>query len=258
MNLIYLFFGVLRISILIIWIILWVILALIIAPFCSGCLRKHARLWATVTIKLMGIKLKIQGNHLTDMDVRNTLIVSNHISWLDTIIMLSLVYTRYLGKIEMLKWPVLSILIKSGGTIFIDRSKKSQISGINRQLADLLRSGDTIGLYPEGKRSNGNSVLPFKSSIIEAAMLADSRVIPVIFYYGSSYNKLLNSINFSGFLWINSIIKLLTIKRIDTTVIVLPTINATDFTNREDLTQALYQQIHGRYMQEINSNITVK
>lgn len=205
------------------------------------------RLWSRCLLASVGARINIVGCNLKDIDLKNTLLVSNHISWLDTVIMLRLCYLCYIGKIEMLKWPLLNMIIKAGGTIFIDRKNKRQIFEINQHVADLLKNGATVGLYPEGTTSDGRQVLPFKAPILEAARIAGSKVIPVVLSYRKEDDQLATEVSFSKVSWFTTVMNTLYLKNLVVNVTILPRVNAADFASRDVLSEYLYNQISSNY-----------
>ena len=205
------------------------------------------KIWTRCLLLSTGAKINLHGVDLSSIDLRNTMVVSNHISWLDTVVMLRLYYLRYIGKIEMLKWPLLSMIIKAGGTIFINRRNKRELLTVNQQVANVLTDGATVGLYPEGTTSDGVKILPFKAPILEAALMAKSNVIPVVLSYRKEGNKLATEVTFSKVNWLTTVINTLKIKNLVINVTILPIVKTTDFKTRDELAVCLYQQINQAY-----------
>lgn len=225
-----------------------VLAIILIAPFSLKFIRKYVRmLWSRMLIASTGAKLRIQGYPLTIDELKNAMIVSNHISWLDTVVMLRLCFVRYIGKVEMLNWPILKTVIKAGGTIFIDRRKKKDILNVNQQVAKYLTTGSTIGLYPEGKTGDGKVIAPFKAPILEAALLADSKIFPVVLSYRKENNQLATEVTFAKVNWLQTVMNTLKLKNLTINVNVLPPINARDFSSRDLLAAHLYQLISDEY-----------
>lgn len=213
-------------------------------------LNQFRVLWAKCLIWSAGAKLNIRGHKITKAELKNAMVVSNHISWLDTVVMLRLYFVRYVGKVEMLKWPILSTLIKAGGTIFINRQNKKDILKVNQQVAELLQHGATVGLYPEGKTTEGYEVGPFKAPILEAAIIAKSTIVPVVFSYRKEDNKLAVEASFANVGWLETVMNTLRLKDLQINVTVLPPIKASDFTTRDELNNYLHKQISDCYMSQ--------
>jgi len=98
------------------------------------------------------------------------LLVSNHLSYLDVVMLAALRPCVFVSKKEVGEWPIFGICAQLGGTIFVDRSRRSDVAGVSNQMRMALSEGLLIVLFPEGTSSGGASVLPFKSALIEPAL----------------------------------------------------------------------------------------
>ncbi|HUS97554.1 MAG TPA: 1-acyl-sn-glycerol-3-phosphate acyltransferase [Hyphomicrobiaceae bacterium] len=116
--------------------------------------------------QLLGIRLHIAGK----ID-RNTpvLVVSNHVSWLDIPVLSAVAPVSFVAKREVGGWPFVSSLARLQRTIFVDRNKRSDVPKVTAELQRRLATGDAVVLFAEGTSSDGNRVLPFKSSLLAIA-----------------------------------------------------------------------------------------
>ena len=114
-----------------------------------------------ICLRIFGIKIKTFGKISINSPI---LLISNHASYLDIIILGSLFKTSFIAKKEILKWPLLGILAKLQNTIFIDRRISSLRSQENKIIKHLNKKKNLV-IFPEGTSSDGNRVLPFKSSL---------------------------------------------------------------------------------------------
>ena len=94
-----------------------------------------------------------------------TLFVSNHVSYLDIIILGHIIKGCFVAKRDMIDWPVLGYLSTLQRTIFVDREKRSEVHLQREEMQDRIKDGDSLILFPEGTTSDGGNVLPFKSSL---------------------------------------------------------------------------------------------
>jgi len=155
------------------------------------------RTWSRHLLTVLAIELRTSGNP-PEPDPRNTLLVSNHISWLDIIALASCSGTRFIAKKEIHHWPFIGWMAHRGGTLFIDRTNRRDASRVNQQMADALRSGDCLTVFPEGTTSTGLALLPFKSSLFESAVLADSTVQPVTIRYLNEHGQHTSAPSYAG------------------------------------------------------------
>jgi lyso-ornithine lipid O-acyltransferase len=97
------------------------------------------------------------------------LLVSNHLSYVDVLVISSITPASFVAKREVKFWPVLGLLAQMAGTVFVDRQRKTQVAQTNSQIQAALDSGALVVLFPEGTSSDGHTVLPFKSALFEPA-----------------------------------------------------------------------------------------
>ncbi|QFU14924.1 lysophospholipid acyltransferase family protein [Microvirga thermotolerans] len=101
-----------------------------------------------------------------------TLVVANHVSWLDIPVIGSLHPLSFIAKSEIEGWPVVGLLARLQRSVFIDRQRRKATAEVNDALAHRLVKGETIVLFAEGTTSDGNRLLPFRSSLVGAAQTA--------------------------------------------------------------------------------------
>jgi 1-acyl-sn-glycerol-3-phosphate acyltransferase len=105
--------------------------------------------------------------------------VANHLSWIDIVAMLGHHQCTFVAKDDVRRWPLVGTLGRALGVIWIDRTRKRDLLRTIPLLGDALRSGRRVILFPEGTTTLGHSVLPFRSSLVEAAVQAGVPVVPV-------------------------------------------------------------------------------
>jgi 1-acyl-sn-glycerol-3-phosphate acyltransferase len=98
------------------------------------------------------------------------LLVSNHLSYLDILVLSSLRPVVFVAKKDVKSWPVFGWFAAMAGTIFIDRERRTHVGQINRAIEETMNSGVLVVLFAEGTSSGGETVLPFKSSLLEPAV----------------------------------------------------------------------------------------
>lgn len=114
---------------------------------------------------------------------RHGLVVSNHLSYVDILVIGSICPAVFVAKSDVRHWPVFGGLSEMAGTIFVERGWSRTVRD---QLAEILRpleEGFPVVLFPEGTSSDGSRVLPFHSSLLEAARMAEQRVTPCAIRY---------------------------------------------------------------------------
>jgi 1-acyl-sn-glycerol-3-phosphate acyltransferase len=98
------------------------------------------------------------------------LLVSNHLSYLDIIVLSSIQSCVFVAKHDVVKWPLFGWLAHAAGTIFVDRERRFSSPKVVDGIRDAIAGGSTVVLFPEGTSSDGSTVLPFKSTLLESAV----------------------------------------------------------------------------------------
>jgi 1-acyl-sn-glycerol-3-phosphate acyltransferase len=101
-----------------------------------------------------------------------TIVVSNHVSWLDIPVIGSLHPLSFIAKSEIEGWPVVGFMATLQRSVFIDRQRRKATAEVNDALAHRLVKGEVIVLFAEGTTGDGNRLLPFRSSLVGAAQTA--------------------------------------------------------------------------------------
>jgi 1-acyl-sn-glycerol-3-phosphate acyltransferase len=101
-----------------------------------------------------------------------TLVLANHVSWLDIPVIGSLHPLSFIAKSEIEGWPVVGHLARLQQSVFIDRKRRKATAEVNHAVAHRLAKGEAIVLFAEGTTGDGNRILPFRSSLVGAARSA--------------------------------------------------------------------------------------
>lgn len=116
--------------------------------------------------RLIGVRITVDGAVAGD---RPVLLVANHTSWLDIPVLSAVAPVSFVAKKEVGRWPFVSSLARLQRTVFVDRERRSAVGETTNEIMARLKAGDTIVLFAEGTSSDGNRVLPFKTSLFAAA-----------------------------------------------------------------------------------------
>ena len=115
--------------------------------------------------RILGLRLDIVGSVTRD---RPVLVVANHASWLDIVVISAVAPVSFIAKQEVSRWPFVSTLAKLQRTVFVDRGRRIQVGETADEITARLAAGDAIVLFAEGTSSDGNRVLAFKTSLFAA------------------------------------------------------------------------------------------
>ena len=174
-----------RIILMFLWVISSATLHFIISRISKKYFFVSYNLFFHGLIRIFGIKIRFSGSP----ERKKTLFVSNHISYLDILILGSSVNALFVAKSEIKKWPVINKLCSIGKTIFVKRKDLRNVKGQMSLIEENLKNGFNIILFPEGTSSDGCKVLDFKSSLfglVEIPDIKDYKIQPI----SISYSKL--------------------------------------------------------------------
>jgi len=126
---------------------------------------------------LFGIRVRVVGTPPQGA----TLILANHSSWLDIVTFSTVIPLSFIAKSEVGTWPFFGTLARLQRTVFVTRARRSETGQARDAIAERLKEGDVLVLFPEGTSSDGNVVLPFKSALLGAAeaVLPNGGKVPV-------------------------------------------------------------------------------
>jgi 1-acyl-sn-glycerol-3-phosphate acyltransferase len=171
-------------------ILLHTLLGLVIAAFVWSLVNKKRKLtlikwWCGRLINHFNIQIITRGIP-PSQETRGAMFVANHVSWADIHTFNSIIPLRFIAKIEINNWPIFGYLVKKSGTIFIDRTTRKDASRIVEIATKALLNNDNVGFFPEGTTTDGTYLLPFKASILQAAISANATIWPVAIRYANS------------------------------------------------------------------------
>ncbi len=153
--------------------------------FCF-CRRHEPKRWRALWLqrcsrmisRLIGLELHHRGTPPS-----SGMIVSNHLSYLDILAYGALVPCVFVAKKEVANWPVFGLFARMSGTIFADRTRRTAVASANQRITEALQAGMVVVLFAEGTSSDGQTVLPFRSSLLEPATVSQCPVTPAAIGY---------------------------------------------------------------------------
>ena len=145
---------------------------------CLSAVQRGERVqrWARAMLVVLAIDLEILGQPPESGPV---LLVANHISWLDILVMHAARHCRFVAKREIRYWPVIGLLANAAGTLFIERNSRRDAMRVVHGMAECLQMSQILAVFPEGTTGDGTQVLPFHGNLLQAAISTQSPVQPV-------------------------------------------------------------------------------
>jgi len=158
---------------------------------------RHARIqwWSATLLRRLGIAITVTGTPRPGA----TLLVANHVSWLDiAAIHAAAPQARFVSKSDVKHWPLVGRLVAGAGTLFIERESRRDALRVVHQMADALRAGDTVAVFPEGTTGPGRELLPFHANLLQAAIATEMPVQPVVLRFHQPGHAFSPAVEFVG------------------------------------------------------------
>jgi len=135
--------------------------------------------WLHRSAEIIGIDIQVRGTPSQSP----IFVVANHISWLDIIIISSVLPVSFLSKAEIRNWPVIGTLAAKAGTLFIHRGSKNGAAEAVELVKVKLKAGHSVASFPEAKTTDGTSVHMFHARLFAAAIETETLIQPVALRY---------------------------------------------------------------------------
>jgi 1-acyl-sn-glycerol-3-phosphate acyltransferase len=138
--------------------------------------NKRIEAWAGALLAKLAIELIVNGR---PPKTGPMLLVSNHISWLDILVIHAAGHCRFVSKADIKHWPILGTLTTAGGTLYIERESRRDAMRVVHHMSEALTAGDIVAVFPEGTTGNGVDMLPFHANLLQAAIAVNAPIQPI-------------------------------------------------------------------------------
>jgi 1-acyl-sn-glycerol-3-phosphate acyltransferase len=170
--------------------------ALALAPVATR--RRALARFARAALRALGVRVTVRGA----VRPRRALLVANHVSWMDTLVLLAGAADpaglRLVAKAEVRDWPVVGRVAALVGTIFIDRARPRRLPGTVAEVRAALAASERVAVFPEGTTSCGRATGPFRPAMFQAAIDAGAAVVPLRLRYRLPDGRLTTAAAFIG------------------------------------------------------------
>jgi len=148
--------------------------------------QAHIGRWSQQVLRALGVGLQVNGHLIPGAQM----LVANHVSWLDVMVLHALCpQARFVAKSEVEHWPLIGRLVVGAGTFFVERARLRQTGQAVDAITGALLAGATVAVFPEGTTSDGHAVLPFRPSLLQAALVAGAAIRPVALRYADAHHR---------------------------------------------------------------------
>jgi 1-acyl-sn-glycerol-3-phosphate acyltransferase len=209
--------------------------------------------FARIALILLGIRVHVKHTDFLHKAGKGCLIVSNHLSYVDVLVLASLIPSVFTTSVELRNTVLLGTLARLSGSIFVERRRPSGLKQEIEVIAIALGQGLPVVLFPEGTTSNGDRVHPFKNSLFESAFMAHADILPVCLHYSGVNQERLTPRNrdsvfyYGGVSFGKHLFRLLSLASVDIEVVALKAIKVHPGLSRKALAAAAHDAISAAY-----------
>ena len=157
---------------------------LLLAAFAFPCLPAAKRLrlrqrWSARLLSVLGIRLQTDEPFV----VPGSLLVANHVSWIDVFVINAAYPAAFVSKAEVRQWPLIGWLAAKNETVFLRRGSRGHARIVNGEIGALLGQGRHVAIFPEGTTTDGSHVLGFHAALLQPAIEAGAPIQPLAIAY---------------------------------------------------------------------------
>ncbi|MFH1656015.1 MAG: lysophospholipid acyltransferase family protein [Candidatus Omnitrophota bacterium] len=188
----------------------------------------------TALRQILGIKVIIEGKeHASGR--KNFLIISNHLTYIDGIVMGSLFPVLFVSKKEVKSWPLFGVMVSLAATIFIDRERRNETPVYVEKISNILKNKINVMIFPEGTSTDGTRLLSFQTAFFSSPIISKTPVLPIAIRYLQIDNQKISEANKDMVYWYGKmpffthLWEVLKLRKIVVKVKINPAIDSTKF-----------------------------
>lgn len=208
---------------------------------------------------ILNIKVTVVGEERC-MESGGCVIICNHVSYVDGIVLGSMFPIVFVSKREVKRWPIVGPWKTLCGTIFINRQRKNLVASLVREMRQKLNQEANVLLFPEGTSTNGERILPFQTAPLAAPLRNRSIIVPVTLAYKRIDDEPVTAANRDLLYWYGNMEfvphfwKLLSLRSIELIVTIQPKIECFRYKDnsagRKKLAADCYDRVLGRFNED--------
>ncbi len=229
---------------------------LLVIPLCLIILispkkqqERIIQFWCKKLLSIFQIRVEIRGLEDYLVNQKKYLMVANHISWMDIIVIQSIKPSIFVAKSDVASWPLFGWVAKMTGTIFIKRDKVSDIKKALKKIKRRLIKR-SVCIFPEGTSTNGRYLLPFKSNLFQSSIDTNKSILPLCLRYEQN-NMYTDKVAFvDDMSLVDSILSIKQERDIKVVIEILPPIRPRF--NRKELASYTYEMIRQNLSQNLS------
>jgi 1-acyl-sn-glycerol-3-phosphate acyltransferase len=157
---------------------------------------RENRRWSRKLLRILSIRAQIDS--LPKNFPERCLMVFNHVSWLDIILVNATQPAIFIAKSEIARWPIVGTLVTRAGTLYIERGSRSALKRTNERVSEALRAGALVACFPEGVTTLGERVGRFHGALFQPAIDVEATVLPAAILYCDANGKRSSATDYVG------------------------------------------------------------
>lgn len=186
--------------------------------------------WSRQLLRTLGISIDEQGERWNP----GSLVVSNHVSWIDILVLDAVHPVAFVSKAEVRDWPLIGWIAARVDTVFLRRGSRGHARIVNAEIDALLNDGKSVAIFPEGTTTDGSHLLGFHAALLQPAVETGHAIQPVALAYRHSDGRPCAAPAYVGdTTLLQSFAAILSCRAITAHVIAAPVIRPQDITRRE-------------------------
>lgn len=158
--------------------------------------RSTMRKWSAKLLSILSVAIPTEDKHHKLPE--RCVIVSNHVSWIDIFVLTANYPAVFVAKSEIRRWPLIGGLCERAGTLFIERGRSSSARRTNSTIAQSIKDGTLVGIYPEGTTTDGRSLAHFHAALFQPAIDSSAVIQPIMLRYTDKTGIYCAAPNFVG------------------------------------------------------------
>lgn len=208
--------------------------------------------YCLIGLDILNLNVRLNGE-FGQPSSRGRLLVSNHLSYLDILIVASQNPAAFVTSQEIKETPLLGWVCTLAGCVFVERRNKQNLRQEISEITRALELGIDVVVFPEATSTNGDSVLRFKRPLFEAARACGAQVIPFSINYRSANGELITRKNRDHFCWYGNMTfvphlwSLTKYKQINVSLDIAQPIVASNFVDIGGLAELAHREVEARF-----------
>ncbi|HAR45727.1 MAG TPA: hypothetical protein DCS42_01470 [Nitrospiraceae bacterium] len=215
-------------------------------------LSRNVSFFARFALRLLVVRVRVRSRSRLPKAPAGRLIVSNHLSSLDILVLASLMPVVFITSVELRRSGLPGLFALAAGSLFVERQRAIALRGEITTISRAITQGFSVVLFPEGTSSDGSGVQPFKNALFDAAIRAGAEVLPLCIRYSKANGKKItigdgHAVFYHGIPFLRHVRTILALQTLEAEVAVLERIPAGTVGSRKKMASLLHKAISEAY-----------